>query len=300
MENDDIVVKLDSHKEADINSNDSIQEIKKFKEALKILGLYIRDDDSKRAILDYSKVVSNFKKLLEQQQNSYSSIATYAKDNEVILAHIADLNKNLQKISEYFEALMSFFINPPSKEIFELTNHALIIKNVYESFKDFSDKFDALHINEQFDTIGKDFSKHISKIKLYQDNIEAKLENMAKTYDDFLNEFLNKQTKQLDNFNNKSLGLAKTYDDFLHKNLKFFKGGTWSLIILNIALAITLGALGVYCSFKSNELNKLLAIGEQFAEISIKIDEKSINLDFPENAKFIESGNTKRIILKKD
>lgn len=274
-------------------------QISELEKNLQSLGLLIKEDN-KRAILDYSKVVNDFKELLEKQQNSYNAILNYANKNEVIKVHIKDLSENLNQISNYFEALMSFFTNPPTKEILELTNHALIIKNVYENFKKFSNDFASLHFNEQLENLGKDFSNHIAQIEKYRSLVEIKLENMTQLYDEFLTKFLNKQKSQLDDFNEKSKNLAKNYDDFLHKNLKFFKGGIYGLVILNIALAISLGILGVYCFIKGDELDKLIAVGNQFGEISVNENEKSINLDFPINAKFVDNGNRKRVILKKD
>lgn len=274
------------------------EELLKIEEAFRSLGIIV-NDENKRVILDYTKTISNFRKLLDEQKNHYTSLQSYIPDNDVVKAHIQDLDKNWEKISSYFEALMSFFINPPSKEIFELTNHALLLKNVYNSFKEFSEKFEKLHIKDQFDGIKVDFEGNLKVVKDFQNKLENNLENMAKTYDEFLSNFLKKQTKELNKFNDKSQELAKSYDDFLHKNLKFFKGGTWSLIILNIALAIGLGALVAVCFVKSNELENLIAVGKKFAEISvIKQDENSITLNFPLDAEIINNDDEKKVILK--
>lgn len=276
---------------------ESLKEKLKLEESFKALGIEI-NDENKRIVLDYSRTISNFKKLLDAQKNNYVSLKNYMPDNEVVTALINELNKNWEEISKYFETLMSFFINPPSKEIFELTNHALLLKNIYNSLKEFSEDFAKLHIEEQFNGIKNDFEQNLKTINEYQNKLAARLENMAQTYDEFLNKFLDKQTNELDNFNKKSAELAKSYDDFLHKNLKFFKGGTWSLIILNIALAISLGVLTAICFIKNNELNSLIEVGKKFAEISVKQDEQSITLNFPLDAKFISDNNEKKVILK--
>lgn len=276
---------------------ESLKEKLKLEESFKALGIEI-NDENKRIVLDYSRTISNFKKLLDAQKNNYVSLKNYMPDNEVVTALINELNKNWEEISKYFETLMSFFINPPSKEIFELTNHALLLKNIYNSLKEFSEDFAKLHIEEQFNGIKNDFEQNLKTINEYQNKLAARLENMAQTYDEFLNKFLDKQTNELDNFNKKSAELAKSYDDFLHKNLKFFKGGTWSLIILNIALAISLGVLTTICFIKNNELNSLIEVGKKFAEISVKQDEQSITLNFPLDAKFISDNNEKKVILK--
>ena len=261
------------------------------------LGIVL-SDDNKKVVLDYSKAISNFKKLLDAQRNNYISLKNYMPDNEVVTALINELNKNWEEISKYFETLMSFFINPPSKELFELTNNALLLKNIYNSLKEFSEDFAKLHIEEQFNGVKNDFEQNLETINEYQNKLAARLENMAQTYDEFLNKFLDKQTNELSNFNKKSAELAKSYDDFLHKNLKFFKGGTWSLIILNIALAISLGILTAICFIKNNELNSLIEVGKKFAEISVKQDEQSITLNFPLDAQFISANNEKKVILK--
>ena len=261
------------------------------------LGIVL-SDDNKKVVLDYSKAISNFKKLLDAQRNNYISLKNYMPDNEVVTALINELNKNWEEISKYFETLMSFFINPPSKELFELTNNALLLKNIYNSLKEFSEDFAKLHIEEQFNGVKNDFEQNLETINEYQNKLAARLENMAQTYDEFLNKFLDKQTNELSNFNKKSAELAKSYDDFLHKNLKFFKEGTWSLIILNIALAISLGILTAICFIKNNELNSLIEVGKKFAEISVKQDEQSITLNFPLDAQFISANNEKKVILK--
>lgn len=276
-----------------------MQEIEqtKFEDALKILGFSI-ENENKKAILNYSQAVGNFRDLLNQTKKHYSALATYFEDDNSVQAHIKDLDKDWQEISQYFETLMSFFINPPSKEIFELCNHGILIESVYKNFSKYSNQIESLKINEQLSGVKKDFETHIKVVKDFQSVVESNLENMSKTYDEFLTGFLNKQTKEIENFNKKSFELSKTYDDFLQKNLKFFKGGTWSLIILNIALAIVLGILGAYVFVKQDELKNITAVAEQFAEV--KVDKKSLTLNFPQNAQIIDNGEIKQVILKKD
>ena len=264
-------------------------EVKKLNEALEILGIYYNDEENKRAILDYSKAVNNFKELLRKQTNHYEALKRYASDDETILIHINNLDKNNAEILDYFESLMSFFINPPSREIFDLLNYSTLLKDVYQSFKEYSKKFNELRIEDQFNLNKTRFEAHLGEIENFEKSVNAKLENTTQMYDDFLNNFTNKQMEKIKNFNEKSSQLARSYDDFLNKNLKFFQGGVKGLVFLNVAVAIGLGILVALCFVKYNELNDLATISNQLDNISVIQNDKSFIFEFPNDIKIIDN-----------
>lgn len=88
--------------------NESLKEKLKLEESFKALGIAI-NDENKRIVLDYSRTISNFKKLLDAQKNNYVSLKNYMPDNEVVTALINELNKNWEEISKYFETLKFFY-----------------------------------------------------------------------------------------------------------------------------------------------------------------------------------------------
>lgn len=274
-------------------------EAQKLEEAMATLGIYFDDQENKKAILNYSRAVANFRELIENQKSHYEALARYEADDEIAQKHIEKLHENLNKISNYFESLISFFVSPPSKEVFELTNHAILLKSVYQSFKDFSIKFEELRIDDQFERNKVKFLGHINNIENFESSINSRLESMSNGYEKFLNSFVEKQTTQLNSFNERSRNLAKGYDDFLQKNLKFFKGGVWVLVILNVALALGLGILVALCIIKFNELDDLTAFSDQLDRVSVSQDDKSLTFSFPNETKIIEENGVKKVIITK-
>lgn len=254
-----------------------IVEQKSTEESLKNLGIVFEDDNTKKDILNYSKSVLAFRKLLDEQTNLYSSIAEYQKNDELVVQQVTKLDEKNKEIRSYFESLMSFFTNPPTKEEFELINHSLLLNNVYKSFKDFSDSFENLNMKEQFEANKQIFENSLKQLENFSNTIENKLEITAKKYDDFLTNFITKQTDEINKYNEKSKELSEVYNDSLRKNIKFMKGGTAGLLITNTLLAIVLGIIGVLTYLKYENIQnsqKLYATkrqgGYQFDERSEK------------------------------
>ena len=275
-------------------------EVKKLEEALSTLGIYYNDEENKKAILDYSKAVSNFKTMLEKQKRHYEALKQYENQDETALAHIENLDKSWVEISNYFESLMSFFINPPSREIFDLLNYSTLLKDVYQSFKDYSKKLNELRIGDQFDLNKNRFEAHLAEIENFEKSVNAKLENTTQIYDNFLNNFTNKQMEKIKNFNEKSAELVKSYDDFLNKKLKFVKGGVYGLVCLNIVFAIVLGILVALCFVKYNELNDLAFISKQLDSVRVIGNEEEFIFEFPNSVKIVDDkeNSVKKVIIK--
>ena len=212
---------------------------------------------------------------------------------------------------------MEFFINPPSKEIFELTNYSALLQSVYQAFKNFSTEFEKLNIDGNFKINADRFRKHIDQIENFEKTINAKLETMAKSYDVFLNNFKERYELLLKNFigrqedslkdfnakladfNTKSQNLSKTYDDFLNKKLKFFKGGLYGLIFLCIFLALGAGGLGAFALFQWQEIKSAELISQQIENLEVEVDDKSITFLFSENVKIVDENGSKKVILTK-
>ena len=211
---------------------------------------------------------------------------------------IKPVQENIPKIENVFSAIMSFFIQPPSKEFLELTNASLLMHKIYSDFAKFSEDFNEINLNEQFENQKSLFQKHLLQISNFTRNVDTKLELIAERYKNFGENIAAVQQDQLNTFDTQLKDYVKNSSLAIEKistALKFMKGGLKGLIITSIALCTVSGGLFSYVLLKKQELNDIYAKSKQLESIKVISDNESLIFEFPNNAEIIQKDNVKQV-----
>ena len=211
---------------------------------------------------------------------------------------IKPVQENIPKIENFFSAIMSFFIQPPSKEFLELTNASLLMHKIYSDFAKFSEDFNEINLNEQFENQKSLFQKHLLQISNFTRNVDTKLELIAERYKNFGENIAAVQQDQLNTFDTQLKDYVKNSSLAIEKistALKFMKGGLKGLIITSIALCTVSGGLFSYVLLKKQELNDIYAKSKQLESIKVISDNESLIFEFPNNAEIIQKDNVKQV-----
>ena len=108
---------------------------KEYADKLATIGIsFSNQEDGTRVIVDYSKAVDKFANLLKEVNAILQGIKdAYANDesNRLFVTFADGLQEKVSNLREYFEALISFFINPPSKEMLDLTNFSSLMNKTF-------------------------------------------------------------------------------------------------------------------------------------------------------------------------
>lgn len=294
-------------------NNKDIKEVQKNKEELankyKKLGIIIDNSSENKDILNFSKTIQNFKDLINEQKTVIDSIPLYIKKDDMMSAFKKDGTENINKISNFFDIFIDFFVNPPSKEAMEITNYATLLNKTFTELESHSEKLKALskknsdaleglHIDEQISKSKQSFDESINQIKNFSDTTETNLNTLSKKYDDFIVSLSEKQTNKLEAVSKKSSEVIKSYNDFLSKNVKSLKGGYWVLFIINLLLAIALGGLVVLNIIQKKELDNIVELSSKMDNIKVIQNNDELIFEFPKNIQIIDSNDAKKIILK--
>lgn len=266
----------------------------KYQPSLKDLG-FIEFQDER----DGKKDILNFAKLMQEQQSIYNEIASQISsrlhfDNldeadRVIYIKLQDRIKELYGLTRSF---IAFFKYPPTHDEFEKINQAAIMHKALNDFRKFSDSLENLHLKEQSDEFSNQFSNFITGNK-------AKLENIIHQYDDFLQNFIEKQRSHIEPFEKQFDTILKSYDNSFTKVLKIAKGGTLTLLLINILLVFIFGCLGTTIYFKKQELDDIKNISNGFENILVQQKGKDLIFDFNKSKiKIFDEGGFKRIVLE--
>lgn len=266
----------------------------KHQPSLKDLG-FIEFQDER----DGKKDILNFAKLMQEQQSIYNEIASQISsrlhfDNldeadRVIYIKLQDRIKELYGLTRSF---IAFFKYPPTHDEFEKINQAAMMHKALNDFRKFSDSLENLHLKEQSDEFSNQFSNFITGNK-------AKLENIIHQYDDFLQNFIEKQRNHIEPFERQFDTILKSYDSSFTKVLKIAKGGTLTLLIINVLLVFIFGCLGTTIYFKKQELDDIKNISNGFDNILVQQKGKDLIFDFNKSKiKIFDEGGFKRIVLE--
>ena len=121
---------------------------KEYADKLATIGIsFSNQEDGTRVIVDYSKAVDKFANLLKEVNAILQGIKdAYANDenNRLFVTFADGLQEKVSNLREYFEALISFFINPPSKEMLDLTNFSSLMNKTFNDIK-------SINIQEELD-----------------------------------------------------------------------------------------------------------------------------------------------------
>ena len=256
-------------------------EIKNLREQLKEIGIFF-DNAERKDIFNYAKAKNSFNEILNDQKNLFEGMKVSFSGDERVLNFLKPMEENIPKIENFFSAIMSFFVSPPSKEFLELTNASLLMHKIYSDFAKFSEDFNEINLNEQFDNQKLLFQKHLREIANFTKTVDAKLEFIAERYYNFGNDMATMQQDQLNGFDTQ---------------LKVMKGGLIGLIITTVILCIVSGGLFGYAWSKKQELNDIYAKSEQLENIKVITDKENVIFEFPNNAEFIQKDNVKQIKL---
>ena len=279
-----------------------------FEKALEILGIKLTQDDHKTAILDYSQCVKNFNNILERDKVKRKIIkeSLDVENNKTTLSAIDDIEKNWDELRDYFKALISFFTNPPSKEIFELTNHNALLNSVYQSFKKFEQDFEDLNLTQNMSSKIRALNDRISELDNFNKQIEAKTEHSFQFYSTFIDELSKNQQEKLSNFIEKTEGIKQkmkdlfnSYDKSMSERLKFYKGGSKWLSIISLLLALGCGGLAFFTLSLSNEISTQGAILKQLGDIGVEQTNKEVKFELPKNARYLKKDDKTYIIIDK-
>ena len=272
-------------------------EIAILREKLKNIGIFF-DNAERKDIFNYSKAVSEFKEILNDQKNLVEGIKVSFASDERVTNAIKPVQENIPKIENFFSAIMSFFIQPPSKEFLELTNASLLMHKIYSDFAKFSEDFNEINLNEQFENQKSLFQKHLLQISNFTRNVDTKLELIAERYKNFGENIAAVQQDQLNTFDTQLKDYVKNSSLAIEKistALKFMKGGLKGLIITSIALCTVSGGLFSYVLLKKQELNDIYAKSKQLESIKVISDNESLIFEFPNNAEIIQKDNVKQV-----
>ena len=208
---------------------------KEYADKLATIGIsFSNQEDGTRVIVDYSKAVDKFANLLKEVNAILQGIKdAYANDesNRLFVTFADGLQEKVANLREYFEALISFFINPPSKEMLDLTNFSSLMNKTFNDIK-------SINIQEELDNcikVIKEKSQELtqhnkefadSSERLFKENVENRLVSYKKRVENLefqamledSEKILNDQLKQIDNFSEslraKLQNLADTYLEF--------------------------------------------------------------------------------------
>ncbi|WP_149028794.1 hypothetical protein [Campylobacter fetus] len=262
--------------------------------SLKDLG-FIEFQDER----DGKKDILNFVKLMQEQQNLYNEISSQISSR----LHFENLDeadkviytKLQDKIKEFYgltKSFIAFFKYPPTKDEFEKINQAAIMQKALSDFRKFSDSLENLHIKEQSEEFSNQFSNFISSNKV-------KLESIIHQYDEFLQNFIQKQKNHIEPFENQFDSILKSYDSSFTKVLKIAKGGTLTLLTINILLVFIFGCLSAVIYFQKQEFEDIKNISNGFNEILVQQKGKDLIFDFNKSKiKIFDEGGFKRIVLE--
>ncbi len=266
----------------------------KHRPSLKDLG-FIEFQDER----DGKKDILNFAKLMREQQSIYNEISSQISsrlhfDNldeadRVIYVKLQDKIKELYGLTRSF---IAFFKYPPTHDEFEKINQAAMMHKALNDFRKFSDSLENLHLKEQSDEFSSQFSNFISSNK-------TKLENIIHQYDEFLQNFIEKQRNHIEPFERQFDTILKSYDSSFTKVLKIAKGGTVTLLVINVLLVFVFGCLGTVIYFKKQELDDIKNISNGFDDILVQQKGKDLIFDFNKSKiKIFDEGGFKRIVLE--
>lgn len=290
----------DNTQESDNKINKKLaDEIKNLREQLKEIGIFF-DDADRKDIFNYAKAKNSFNEILNDQKNLFEGMKVSFSGDERVLNFLKPMEENIPKIENFFSAIMSFFVSPPSKEFLELTNASLLMHKIYSDFAKFSEDFNEINLNEQFDNQKLLFQKHLREIANFTKTVDAKLEFIAERYYNFGNDMATMQQDQLNGFDTQLKDYVKNSKLAIEKistALKFMKGGLIGLIITTVILCIVSGGLFGYAWSKKQELNDIYAKSEQLENIKVITDKENVIFEFPNNAEFIQKDNVKQIKL---
>lgn len=280
-----------------------------FEKALEILGIKLSQDENKTAILDYSQCVKNFDSILEKDKVKRKIVKESLldkDDDKTAISAIDDIEKNWNEMREYFKALISFFTNPPSKEIFELTNHNALINSVYQSLKKFEKDFNDLNLSANMSSKIRGLNDRIAELDNFNQQIEDKIEQGLKFYSNFAEEISKKQEEKLNSYienteeiTQKMQDLFNSYDKAMSERLKFYKGGSKWLSIISLLLALGCGGLVFFVFMLTSEINKQGVVLNQLGNIGVEQTDKEVKLELPKEAKYIKKDDKTFIILSK-
>lgn len=192
------------------------------------LGItFANQEDGTRVIVDYSKAVDKFTNSLKEVSGILQGIRdAYANDenNKLFVTFADGLQEKISNLKEYFEALISFFINPPTKEMLDLTNFSSLMNKTFNEIK-------SINIENELENCvniikNKTEQIHNESEKLFKEKIESRLVSYKKRVENIEFEkmladnetILNDQLKQIDNFTQglsaKLQNLGDTYLEF--------------------------------------------------------------------------------------
>lgn len=219
------------------------EQIDKLQLAFERVGIKLDDSSNNRKdIIDYAKFVNDLNQYFSLQKNSCVALKQqYENKDDLVTSYAKRLSENNDKIKELFELVLSFFVNPPSKEFLDLANHSALFKKLYDDFKNFSDRATGLNLNEILEKHKEIFEKHLDEVSRFQSKIEPQLEHVAKKYKDFTENMLKTLNEQLIGITEQIKAYHAIRDKY-EKTTKSLTRGLYALISLCSVLCVGAGA----------------------------------------------------------
>lgn len=268
----------------------------------KKIGIVIERGENRRDIVDYSKTVGEFRLLVQESENICEGLQVRFKNNEELCAVLKSLKDTNIAIKNYFDTIMNFFIQAPSKEFLQLTNQNLLIKSVYANIKDFVESYEKLNLKTRFENQEKELNENLNTIQNFNNTIEKRLENIASQYDIFGKNIIENQQKhlqgvdeQLELYHNK----LTEQKEAIERSKKFINWGVRGAAIALVLLLLVGVGLGAFIYFENQTLTSMKADIQRLGGVDLIEKQSEFVFEFHSDAKFVDDGDTKMIILKK-
>ena len=301
----DNVVEVSPKEESEVSSNQEIdykatmQDLQnKFKE----IGIVFSGEERKD-VINYSKAIAQLQYLLQEQKQRCENIKKLYEANINFESDIKPLEENVNDIEKFFNVVIGFFTNPPSKEFLDLTNASMIMHKIYKDFKDFSNGFDQMNLSSRFSQQEELFTEHLRKIENFTNTVNTKLEHIAKTYKEFGENVANTQKNNMDTLQNEFKKYAEYSSNIVKKlstALSYTQRSFYVVITLTIMLCIAAGFLVGLSYSKKQEFDNLTTFVSSFEKIKIEEQENALIFKFPKKSQIIDTNETKNIIIEKD
>lgn len=237
------------------------------------------------------KEVINFERFITLQNECFSRIKekielgkNFASNSNTENGIFEDLQIEHENLSNLWNKFVEYFNTPPTEDEKKAINTTAIMKSAINELKEFETHLKTTNLEEKMKTFSTSFENFSSAV-------EAKLSSSTKTYNSFLDNFVNEENKKLQNYKNQ-----------VNDSLSFSRSTLMGVIAFFSITGLILGASFIFTFYKYQEYKKLdanvVTIAKSMKNIELKKSNIIIHLNKDVKISSDKNGN-KQIILKR-
>ena len=174
--------------------NDKSAVVSCFSDLVKQVGK-IGEDMPQRIIFDYSRSKESIENDFSRIRNLFDYLSKDGDLSQSAKINMQELNAKIEELRKYFFVFFDILRDPPTRELFELSNNALLFEKINDAFTEFKQNVQTDELNSTLLSKLKEISKTAalkldeckenlsSRIDLFRCSTIEKLESIDKSFE---------------------------------------------------------------------------------------------------------------------